>query len=522
MNEQPRPTTARWLGDSLANLLTGMGILGRDKGVSSRYVLNPLTRDQLDAAYRGDWVARKAVNIPAYDATREWRSWQADKGDITLLEEEEKRLDIQRKLKRAMILGRLYGGGALLIGAGDTQWDQELVLDSVGKGGLRYLHYVSCNVLAADELESDVESPYFGLPKSYELTSQKQAVMNIHPSRVVRFLGSEVPDPELSSAIVSGWGDSVIQVLDEAIKNVGTVSQGVAQLINEAKLDVIKLQQLDEMVSTAEYRDNLSLRMQVMNTMKSMWGVTLLDMRDEWDRKQITFAELPDIMQMYLLIASGASDIPVTRFLGQSPAGMNATGESDIRNYYDRVRADQTTELTPTMHILDECIVRSAFGSRPDDVWYEWRPLWAMSENEKADVAYKKAQAFKIDVDTALIDENALREGRENQLIEDGFYPGFEQALEEAEAAREQALNELDPEVRAQAEQHELEKKAGVPQLPPPSMQQQAGPPGGPDTGGPPRPRNGGGGPPRTADARKKLRRGKRKQRATYASKTKT
>jgi len=38
-------------------------------------------------------------------------------------------------------------------------------------------------------------------------------------------------------------------------------------------------------------------------------------------------------------LASGAADIPMTRLLGQSPAGMNATGDGDMRNYYDRIEA---------------------------------------------------------------------------------------------------------------------------------------------------------------------------------------
>ena len=38
-----------------------------------------------------------------------------------------------------------------------------------------------------------------------------------------------------------------------------------------------------------------------------------MDMNEEWDATQLTFTGMPEVMQMYLLIASGAADIPATR-----------------------------------------------------------------------------------------------------------------------------------------------------------------------------------------------------------------
>ena len=80
----------------------------------------------------------------------------------------------------------------------------------------------------------------------------------------------------------------------------------------------------------------------------------------------------PDTLNTYLQIASGAADIPATRFLGQAPGGLNASGDADIRNYYDRLGGEQTTVLMPAMSVLDEVIIRSALGSRPPEIYYEW------------------------------------------------------------------------------------------------------------------------------------------------------
>jgi hypothetical protein len=65
-----------------------------------------------------------------------------------------------------------------------------------------------------------------------------------------------------------------------------------------------------------------------------------------------------------------------------------------------------------------------------------------MTDTQKADIAKKKAEVVKIDVDCGLIPFVALAKGRSNQLIEDGTYPGFEAALEEELAKQDFAERE--------------------------------------------------------------------------------
>jgi phage-related protein (TIGR01555 family) len=160
-------------------------------------------------------------------------------------------------------------------------------------------------------------------------------------------------------------------------------------------------------------------------------NATLIDTAEEWERKQLTFSGMDGVMSMYLMIAAGAADIPATRLLGRAPAGENATGESDIRNYYDRLQSDQKVRIQPVLSRLDEVLLRHVFGDRDEDIYYEWAPLWQMDEEQKAAVWLAKAQAYKIDVDSGLINPDVLREARTNQLIEDGVYPGMEAAVDE-------------------------------------------------------------------------------------------
>ena len=171
--------------------------------------------------------------------------------------------------------------------------------------------------------------------------------------------------------------------------------------------------------------------MSYVNACKSSTNAVLMDKDEDWDRTQLSFTGIPEVLDSFLIVASGAADIPATRLLGRSPAGMNSTGESDVRNYYDRIRSDQSLRMTPAMRMLDDCIQAHALGSIDPDIHYEWVPLWQMDEKEKAAIGKLRAEAVKIIVDSGMVPMAALAKGYVNQLIESGDYPGLEAAMAE-------------------------------------------------------------------------------------------
>lgn len=418
------------LFDTLTNLVAGL-FTSKDKLAHDRFGLVLQDRGQLDAAYRGDWISRKVIDVPPFDMTREWREWQAKPPQIQAIEAEERRLGVQQKVNRALRLARLYGGSALVLGVGDG--DPMQPLPAVAQDGLRYLHVMHRFEITAGEIDRDVLSPTFGEPRYYQVAGAR-AMARLHPSRVIRFIGAELPDWLQQGA--DAWGDSVLQAVMDAIKQAGLATQGVAMLIHEAKLDVIRIPQLSQSLSAAGYADQLVKRFSLANQMKSLVNALVIDKEEEWDRKQISFAQLPEIIQQYLQIAAGAADIPATRLLGQAPAGLNATGEGDIRNYYDRIAAEQRVTLGPNLRRLDDALIASALGSRPEEVHYTWAPLWQLGAVEAANVAKTKAEATKIYVDGKILPPAVIAKIVPNQLVEDSTYPGMEAAMADFEAGK--------------------------------------------------------------------------------------
>ena len=427
-----------FLKDTLASLISGLSG-PKDKSRSLYYIVDELTRAQLDAMYRTDWIARKIVRIPAEDATREWRQWQAENDQIEAIETVERAHQIPQKLTQALVKSRLYGGAALVLGVDGTGLPHdELDLERVQQDSLKFVHVVSrYDLTCQDGFETDLMSPYYGRPKMYTRQILQGNIMRIHPSRVIALTGEEHPDSNLTQSN-DGWGDSILLAVRDAVLQAGTVAQSTATLLEELKIDILKIEGLTETLGDEEATAALTNRLNYAMSTKSNLNSLLMDKNDEWERIQQNFTSFPDVIKMYMLLASGAADIPATRMLGQSPTGLNATGESDIRNYYDKVASYQTNQLSLAIDLLDEVLVRSSLGTYDPNIFYEWSPLWQLSEQESADLAAKKAATFKIDVDTMVIPTDALRVGRENQLIEDATYPGFEQALEDSDG---QVLN---------------------------------------------------------------------------------
>ena len=107
---------------------------------------------------------------------------------------------------------------------------------------------------------------------------------------------------------------------------------GATSLVHEAKVDIVTVPGLSEHLSNPATTAQLSARFGYAAAMKSINNLLLLGDGESWARQSVDFAGLPELVRTFLQVAAGAADIPVTRLLGQSPAGLSATGDSDTRN----------------------------------------------------------------------------------------------------------------------------------------------------------------------------------------------
>lgn len=415
--------------DGFSNVITGLGTRA-DKSIADTYTRTIHNQAEIDAAFQTSTWFAKIVEIPVDDALREGWEWQADKEVIPKLEAEEKRLQLVTKLKHAMILARKDGGATLFLGM-DTRYgapDTPLDVTRLTAGALQYLLVFDRQQCTAGEIDREVLSPNCGKPLYYNYQTTQ-----IHPSRIIRFIGKERYD----MALTDGFGNSIYGTLKAAILAAEKTGVGVSHLINEAKIDILGIPNLTENLATEEYESRLIARVQMMDLFKSMTGTLLMDTGDgdsegeTHETKQINFSGLPEVLQVQLAVLAGASDIPATRLLGKSPDGMNSSGDGDLRNYYDMVAADQKLTLEPLLEPLFKVLIVSALGTADDNIWFTWKPLYSMSEKEGAEVEKIYADTVKIYSDANIIPSEVLTRIGLARMVESGQWPGIDDAMKD-------------------------------------------------------------------------------------------
>lgn len=420
--------------DRLTNIMSGKGTTA-DRRVYEQYSFVPINPQQAEAAYRSSWLVRKIIDIPPFDMTREWRDWQAEAPAIEKLEAEERRLQLKAKCQRALVLARLYGGGALFLGTKDTDPEQAINIERIGSAGLTYVHVLSRHQLSEGSQRMDPADPWFGQPEFFTINSANGQQLKLHPSRVVSFIGQRAPEGSLMPNGSWFWGDPIMQSIEQAVKNADLAQDGFAALIDEAKLDILKIPGLTAQAATPDYESRLTARLSAAKVGQSVWRAKILDADEEWDQFQVTWAGMPEIITAYLNTVAGAADIPITRLLGQSPKGLQSTGDGEERDYQSMVRARQNEMLCPALDQIDELLIRSALGSKPSDVYYEFAPLSQMDEKDAATIEKQRAETIQAYATSGLIPDTALSAMAKNGIIESGRWPGSEKAFEEAEAA---------------------------------------------------------------------------------------
>lgn len=431
--------------DSFKNLLANLNTT-RDKQTGGEYVLPAITDDGWAIIYRCSWLARKVVDIPAVDSTRKWREWQGDEDQIEKLNAEEKRLKLPQKVKLALQQSRLLGGSAIYYSIKGDDPALPVELNKIKAGQIEFVTVLSKDILNAGEIDNDPLSQFYGRPKWYEVSSESAGIQVIHPSRLAIFIGNQLLTTN-ETAMVQGWGDSSLMAPYEAIRNSDSISANVGSLVYEAKVDVLQIPNLANIMADPEQKDLLVERVELSAQLKGNNGMLIIDGEEDYNQKTFHFAGLVDINQQALQAVAGAADIPITRFLGQSPAGMNATGEGDLKNYYDSVSGMQTLVITPELFNLDEALIRSALGDRPEDIFYEWASLWQMSDEQKSKISKETADTIKTLSDSGLFNEADLADASVALLVDHSIFPAFEvgESGEEEEQDLVPALDATEP-----------------------------------------------------------------------------
>lgn len=382
--------------DGLVNVVSGLGTQ-KAKRSFNQFKFSALSDfGSLDAAYQSNWLARQIVDVPAEDMTREWRDIKCNDAEAIRVEEDRLRLPVV--MNEALCWGRLYGGAGILMITGQDL-AKPLNLNRIKKGGLQRLIVFDRFDMTALTLNTwNVLAENYLQPEFYSIRGGSQ---QIHWSHFAKVMGARLPRRQMMQT--QGWGDSELRKCLDDIMDIVASKDGIAELMQEANIDVITREGLTDELST-DQDAKIIKRYEMFSLMKSSINMALLDSEEKLDRLTLNLSGVAPVIETFMTWISGAADIPVTRLFGTSAKGLNATGEGDMGNYYNSIRSKQNTTLDPAIHPLDEVLVRSALGYMPDDFNYEWNALEQLNDKEVAEAAKLRA-----DTDIAYLEANVIQ-----------------------------------------------------------------------------------------------------------------
>ena len=409
----------RRAGDGYANALAFLGESSPllSGGVFERSELTRQT-ELLTAAYRESWLAKRIIDMPSDDMTRAWYTLSANlpEADLRRLKLLEARHSVKQELTAALRWARLYGGSlALMVIRGeedrlDRPMDPDFLLPDCFQG-LLVLDRAQ-GIEPSLERVTDLEDPDFGLPMYYtvHLQTEAGATVRLHHSRVLRFVGRELP--ALEAERENGWGASELEhIWDELMKRSAT-SANIAQLVFQANLTTLKMSDFGELlaVGTEGQRRQVLEAVAQENRLRTSFGLQILSAGDTLETHSYSFSGLSEIYEAFMMDMAGAAEIPATKLFGRSPQGLNATGESDLRNYYEMIAQLQERSLRPALEKLLPVMAISCWGEVPPDLEIVFAPLMTTSPNDRADLMGKWTEALVKAVDSGLL---SLEEARQ-------------------------------------------------------------------------------------------------------------
>lgn len=426
--------------DSFQNVVARLGYGADNQSSFSTYNYNPITnlRLTLDLAYRSSWICRAVVQGRAKDMTRSGIDFEAgvDPDDADDLHNV---LDakVWQPLRRAIQWGRLYGGAGAFIVIDGQRPDTPLDIERVGRNQFKGLLPLDRWLVepSLHELVTDPESIDFGKPKYYTTVGDTplKPSTRIHHSRFVRFEGDDLP--YYQSLATNLWGMSVLEPVWDRLLSFDSTTQGIAQMVYRASIRNLYIEKWKEIIAAGgKILDAQLSAIEWIRRMQGNEGLTVLDSTDRFESIQFTFTGLDAVLVQMGQQLAGATRYPLVILFGQSPVGFNATGESDVRNYYDSVLTDQNDQIKPRLTPLIKVIAASEGVKLGADLQYRFNPLWQLTDEQKSNTAATNtntiAAAF---ADNLVSHATALKELRQ-QSRETGMWTNItEKDIKDAE-----------------------------------------------------------------------------------------
>lgn len=409
--------------DGYVNLLNKYGTK-QDNSEAYKFEREPVIPDmQLTGLYEGNGLFSKIIDTPAEEALKHGFDLNLKSDELNaFVEDALDDLEWEERAATAIKWTRLYGGALIVMLIDDGRGLEEPV---------DWEHIRSIDELRVYErsiVQPDYASLYqqdyggkgvgnrvskFGQPEYYYVSSIYGS-FKVHESRCLVFRNGVLPE-QTSNATYLFWGMPEYVRIRRALRETVTAHTDSVKLLERSVQAIYSMKGLASLLTTDDGENQVLKRLQLVDTSRGLLNSIAIDSEGEqYDFKTFQFSGVKDVIDATCNMLSALTNIPQTILFGRSPAGMNATGDSDFESYYNFVEKIQRLMLKRNLRTLLDVVFRAGIASgdvaEEPDYKLEFKPLWSLSDTEQATVDQTKAQTALVKAQTAqaYVDMQAL------------------------------------------------------------------------------------------------------------------
>lgn len=409
--------------DGYVNLLNKYGTK-QDNSEAYKFEREPVIPDmQLTGLYEGNGLFSKIIDTPAEEALKHGFDLNLKSDELNaFVEDALDDLEWEERAATAIKWARLYGGALIVMLIDDGRGLEEPV---------DWEHIRSIDELRVYErsiVQPDYASLYqqdyggkgvgnrvskFGQPEYYYVSSIYGS-FKVHESRCLVFRNGVLPE-QTSNATYLFWGMPEYVRIRRALRETVTAHTDSVKLLERSVQAIYSMKGLASLLTTDDGENQVLKRLQLVDTSRGLLNSIAIDSEGEqYDFKTFQFSGVKDVIDATCNMLSALTSIPQTILFGRSPAGMNATGDSDFESYYNFVEKIQRLMLKRNLRTLLDVVFRAGIASgdvaEEPDYKLEFKPLWSLSDTEQAAVDQTKAQTALVKAQTAqaYVDMQAL------------------------------------------------------------------------------------------------------------------
>lgn len=438
--------------DGWQNVLTRLGTPDDKATAAQFYQQAPLTYEVCESLFSFDDLAHTICAQIVLDAMGSgFELARAADSDDEQAQADEQAANICRRLRElgcyqhlgdASIWGRTFGGGAILLGLeGSGEFSEPVKKDSKNRilGKLRYLRTCTKRELTIATRNDR------GEPETYSYTpfavdGQQHGAMVVHASRLLVFRGARTAP--LAKAANQGWDLSILDRVWTKLQASNTKWSSVTHMFTDMSQAVFRLQGLISGLASDEDTGLIETRVRLLDKLRSVARAVVLDAGRQGEPGESyelvergAMTGLSELLKDDLVMLAAAARMPVCILLGQSPAGLNATGEADLQHWHKNVGTHRTLELEPPAMVLVS-LVAGELGYDFEGWEIVWPALWQQSDKEKAETS-----ECKVRTATALINAQVVHP-EEVALSLPKIFPDVEIDRESRHAMLETAIEQ--------------------------------------------------------------------------------